>query len=91
MLREKLKELVMDCMEDAQGYKWIDDDVVNPWVDKIMGAISDRNMTNAVYISPDVEKFLANDDALSQEMTVFRHGGSVGSKRAIPYIRAFTG
>lgn len=40
-----------------------------------------------VYLSPKIEEFLANSDALSMEMLVFKYGGGVGDREAIPFVR----
>lgn len=45
------------------------------------------NMRNKViYISPDIEDFLENSDALSQEFVIFKNGGIVDGKKAVSYL-----
>lgn len=39
-----------------------------------------------IYVSPEIEEFLKNPDALSQDITIFKNGGIVNGKKAIPYI-----
>ena len=46
----------------------------------------DNDMKNVVAIEPSVIKFIANDDALSTQLVVFKNGGSTGEGRAIPFI-----
>ncbi|MGD0535870.1 MAG: hypothetical protein ABR999_10615 [Methanoregula sp.] len=45
-------------------------------------------MRNAVqlYIDPAVFDFANNPDALSQAFTVFKNGGSVGRRNAVPIV-----
>lgn len=87
-----LSAVVRECMEDGQNIREecdIPDYLVEAWVSKIKKILSNRNRGCAIYIDPKVTEFLSNHDALSTQLTVFRHGGSIDSRKAIPYIPAY--
>lgn len=51
-----------------------------------IAALRNAGKPRTVYLGPKVETLLQNDDALSIDVTAFKHGGTINGVRAKPYV-----
>lgn len=91
-IKKKLLSIMQECMADAQeSHGKIAQHSAEYWRDKVLKVFADRNRGTAIYVDPEVENMLADDDALSQDLSISKYGGTINGKRAIPYVRAHKG